>query len=149
MKAIWAFYVIRADFSVSRARRKAGLTESVGSDEEALELANRVHQHLASSEVLRVEARTVKILEPPKHELRERKRFVLRQRNPCGWQMEASDLAHPCAHPKLEHAISYAAFRGRGHCCEIRVVGLSNELRQVILADQSSGKGCCVVLPEV
>jgi hypothetical protein len=116
MGATWRFRLVRDDGSSGFVRRADSF---IGNVDDALKFSNRVFEHF-NNVARRVEAWTVDPIDSS--EPTDRKLFRSnRHENKRDWRLLESQLTHPGWFLTLNHAVDYAAFRGRGYGVEIRV----------------------------
>src|SRR5262245_12070757 len=113
MQQIWRFRLVRFDHTSYFIRRSIGPV--VGGIGVALDFANQVQVYFGD-EARRVEAWTDGFTLDPAGRLVF---HIVRHENKRDWRLLENRLTHPLWCHKLNHALDYAAFRGRGHSLQI------------------------------
>jgi hypothetical protein len=119
MTGTWRFRVVRDDCSATFIRRPESTGPFLGTIAEALQFAQRVQDYLGET-ASRVEAWSEGHTGEPEPQGCQLFRIV-RHENKRDWRLLESRLTHPGWYRNLDHAIDYAAFRGRGYSCQIIV----------------------------
>src|SRR3954462_8335112 len=119
MIGTWRFRFVRDDCSATFIRRPESTGPVVGTIDEALMFAHRVQDYIGER-ASRVEAWSDRHTQEPEPQDRELFR-IARHENKRDWRLLETRLTHPAWYRKLDHAIDYAAFRGRGYAWQIVV----------------------------
>ena len=137
MRATRKFRACKLRHEYSWIHRKCRKDTITGTEQDALEFAQRCAEHFRGHDVVCVEAWSVGPVEGAPDDVPGLLTFkVVPHENGKDWSALPCTLQRPLWITKLEQGIDYMMFRGGGKLCRVHVLNRAGALERVVLADR-------------